>query len=46
MAYGDDRQRAEAVTTGNLAAGLIASILAAVLLNARVRSAAFALDDV
>ncbi|WP_262379935.1 Na+/H+ antiporter NhaA [Nonomuraea sp. PA05] len=46
LAYGDDRQRAEAVTTGILAASVIASILAAVLLNMRVRKRRNALDDV
>jgi NhaA family Na+:H+ antiporter len=46
LAYGDDRQRSEAVTTGILAASLIASILAAVLLHIRVRNRRDALDDV
>ncbi|MEQ4720880.1 Na+/H+ antiporter NhaA [Nonomuraea sp. B19D2] len=46
LAYGDDRQRAEAVTTGVLAASVIASILAAVLLHVRVRKHRIALDDV
>ncbi|MEV1170029.1 Na+/H+ antiporter NhaA [Nonomuraea sp. NPDC049784] len=46
LAYGDDRQRAEAVTTGILAASLVASILAAVLLHVRVRKRRIALDDV
>ncbi|MFI7639132.1 Na+/H+ antiporter NhaA [Nonomuraea sp. NPDC049400] len=46
LAYGDDRQRAEAVTTGILAASVIASILAAVLLHVRVRKHRIALDDV
>ncbi|MGW0810522.1 Na+/H+ antiporter NhaA [Nonomuraea sp. NPDC002799] len=46
LAYGDDRQRAEAVTTGILAASLIASVLAAVLLRIRVRKRHTALDDV
>ncbi|MEV0381806.1 Na+/H+ antiporter NhaA [Nonomuraea sp. NPDC050643] len=46
LAYGDDRQRAEAVTTGILAASLVASALAAVLLHARVRKRRIALDDV
>jgi NhaA family Na+:H+ antiporter len=46
LAYGDDPQRAEAVTTGILAASIIASILAAVLLNIRVRKRRIALDDV
>ncbi|MFC4112652.1 Na+/H+ antiporter NhaA [Nonomuraea zeae] len=46
LAYGDDRQRSEAVTTGILAASLIASILASVLLHIRVRNRRNALDDV
>ncbi|TMR99950.1 hypothetical protein EJK15_04035 [Nonomuraea basaltis] len=46
LAYGDVRQRAETVTIGILAAGLIASILAATLLHLRVRNRRNALDDV
>ncbi|MFI9555826.1 Na+/H+ antiporter NhaA [Nonomuraea endophytica] len=46
LAYGHDPQRADAVTTGILAASLIASVLAAVLLNLRVRNRRRALDDV
>ncbi|MCK2214566.1 Na+/H+ antiporter NhaA [Actinomadura sp. ATCC 31491] len=45
LAYGDDRQRAEAVTTGILAASLVASVLAAGLLHIRVRNRRNALDD-
>ncbi|GAA2887441.1 hypothetical protein GCM10020220_092090 [Nonomuraea rubra] len=46
LAYGGDPQRAEAVTTGILAASVVASVLAAVLLNIRVRKRRVALDDV
>jgi Na+:H+ antiporter, NhaA family len=46
LAYGSDPERAEAVTTGILAASLIASLLAAVLLHLRVRNRRSALDDV
>jgi Na+:H+ antiporter, NhaA family len=46
LAYGADQGRAVAVTTGILAASLIASVLAAVLLHARVRERRIALDDV
>ncbi|GAA3662001.1 Na+/H+ antiporter NhaA [Nonomuraea antimicrobica] len=46
LAYGADRQRAEAVTIGILAASVVASILAAALLKARVRTRRTALDDV
>ncbi|NRQ34164.1 Na+/H+ antiporter NhaA, partial [Nonomuraea sp. NN258] len=46
LAYGAERQRAVAVTTGILAASVIASILAAVLLHLRVRKRRLALDDV
>ncbi|MGW3351061.1 Na+/H+ antiporter NhaA [Nonomuraea rubra] len=46
LAYGGDPQRAEAVTTGILAASIVASVLAAVLLNIRVRKRRVALDDV
>lgn len=38
LAFGDDPERSSAVTTGILAASLIASILAAVLLHLRVRT--------
>ncbi|WP_157248733.1 Na+/H+ antiporter NhaA [Nonomuraea typhae] len=46
LAYGHDPQRADAVTTGILAASLVASVLAAVLLHIRVRNRRTALDDV
>jgi NhaA family Na+:H+ antiporter len=46
LAFGADRERADAVTTGILAASLTASVLAAVLLHVRVRKRRIALDDV
>ncbi|MGW0482618.1 Na+/H+ antiporter NhaA [Nonomuraea sp. NPDC003214] len=45
LAYGADQERATAVTTGILAASVIASVLAAVLLHTRVRERRSALDD-
>ncbi|GGS62344.1 Na(+)/H(+) antiporter NhaA 3 [Planobispora rosea] len=46
LAFGDDPERASAVTTGVLAASLIASVLAAILLRVRVRKHLNAQDDV
>ncbi|GAA3443530.1 Na+/H+ antiporter NhaA [Planomonospora venezuelensis] len=46
LAFGDDPERAAAVTTGVLAASLTASVLAAVLLRVRVRKHLNAQDDV
>lgn len=46
LAFGSDPERNNAVTTGILAASLIASVLAAVLLHVRVRTRRNALDDV
>ncbi|GAA4236501.1 NhaA family Na+:H+ antiporter [Streptosporangium album] len=46
LAYGDDPGRANAVTTGVLAASLTASVLAALLLRVRVRNHLNAQDDV
>ncbi|MBB4913093.1 Na+/H+ antiporter NhaA [Streptosporangium saharense] len=45
LAYGDDPGRTNAVTTGVLAASLASSVLAAILLRARVRNRAGAQDD-
>ncbi|WP_336212126.1 Na+/H+ antiporter NhaA [Nonomuraea sp. LPB2021202275-12-8] len=45
LAYGADQERVAAVTTGILAASLIASVLAAVLLHVRVRKRRIAQDD-
>lgn len=45
LAYGDDPERVNAVTTGVLAAGLTASVLAAILLRVRVRKHLGAQDD-
>ncbi|MFJ2028322.1 Na+/H+ antiporter NhaA [Streptosporangium sp. NPDC087985] len=46
LAYGDDPERVNAVTTGVLAASLTASVLAAILLRVRVRNHLNAQDDV
>ncbi|MFE3452059.1 Na+/H+ antiporter NhaA [Nonomuraea sp. NPDC059194] len=46
LAFGADQSRATAVTTGILAASLVASVLAAALLHLRVRRRRYELDDV
>ena len=46
LAYGDDPERVNMVTTGVLVASLTASVLAAILLRVRVRNRLNALDDV
>ncbi|WP_433249640.1 Na+/H+ antiporter NhaA [Streptosporangium sp. CA-135522] len=46
LAYGDDPERVNAVTTGVLVASLMASVLAAILLRVRVRNHLNAQDDV
>ncbi|MEV8636736.1 Na+/H+ antiporter NhaA [Streptosporangium sp. NPDC051023] len=46
LAYGDDPERVNAVTTGVLAASLASSVLAAILLRVRVRNRVNAQDDV
>ncbi|MFF5210000.1 Na+/H+ antiporter NhaA [Streptosporangium sp. NPDC000396] len=46
LAYGDDPERVNLVTTGVLTASLTASVLAAVLLRVRVRNHLNAQDDV
>ncbi|MGV9302340.1 Na+/H+ antiporter NhaA [Nonomuraea sp. NPDC003727] len=45
LAFGADESRAAAVTTGILAASLVASVLAATLLHVRVRKRRIGLDD-
>ncbi|MEU7832629.1 Na+/H+ antiporter NhaA [Nonomuraea sp. NPDC049129] len=46
LAFGADRERVDAVTTGILFASLTASVLAALLLHVRMRKRRIALDDV
>ncbi len=46
LAYGDDPERVNAVTTGVLAASLASSVLATILLRVRVRNHVNAQDDV
>jgi NhaA family Na+:H+ antiporter len=46
LAYGDDPERVNMVTTGVLVASLIASLLAAILLRVRVRKRLKAQDDI
>jgi Na+:H+ antiporter, NhaA family len=46
LAYGDDSERVDMVTTGVLVASLIASLLAAILLRVRVRKHLKAQDDI